>query len=62
MTPIEDLPTPAVLIDLDVLEANIAAMQARAQDAGVKLRPHGKTHKSPEIGRASCRERVFRTV
>lgn len=51
MTPIEDLPTPAVLIDLDVLEANIASMQARARDAGVKLRPHGKTHKSPEIGR-----------
>ena len=51
MTPIEDLPTPAVLIDLDVLERNIASMQARACESGVKLRPHAKTHKSPEVAR-----------
>jgi D-serine deaminase-like pyridoxal phosphate-dependent protein len=51
MTPIEDLETPSVLIDLDVLEANIASMQARALAAGVKLRPHAKTHKSPEVAR-----------
>ena len=30
---------------------NIANMQARARAAGVKLRPHAKTHKSPEVGR-----------
>lgn len=51
MTPIEDLPTPAVLIDLDVVERNIASMQARARAAGVRLRPHAKTHKAPQIGR-----------
>ena len=51
MTPIEDLHTPAVLIDLDVLEANIARQAARAREAGVKLRPHAKTHKSPQIAR-----------
>ncbi|MEP6993171.1 MAG: alanine racemase [Acidobacteriota bacterium] len=51
MTPIEDLQTPSVLIDLDVLERNIASMQAHAGAAGVKLRPHAKTHKSPEVGR-----------
>ncbi len=51
MTPIEDLPTPAVLVDLDVVERNVAAMQARARAAGVKLRPHAKTHKAPQIGR-----------
>src|ERR1700682_5313972 len=51
MTPIEGLETPSVLIDLDVLEANIASMQARTRAAGVKLRPHAKTHKSLEIGR-----------
>ena len=51
MTPLEDLPTPAVLIDLDVVERNIGAMQERARRAGVKLRPHAKTHKSPEIAR-----------
>ncbi len=51
MKPIEDLPTPAVLIDLDVLERNIAGMQNRAREAGVGLRPHAKTHKSPEVAR-----------
>jgi D-serine deaminase-like pyridoxal phosphate-dependent protein len=45
-----DLATPAVLVDLDVLERNVARMAARAREAGVRLRPHAKTHKSPEIG------------
>jgi D-serine deaminase-like pyridoxal phosphate-dependent protein len=51
MTSIEDLPTPSVLVDLDVLESNVRGMQARAREAGLKLRPHAKTHKSPEVGR-----------
>lgn len=51
MQTLEDLPTPAVLIDLDILARNIARMQDRARAAGVKLRPHAKTHKSPEVGR-----------
>lgn len=50
-SPIEALATPAVLVDLDVLERNIARMAARAREAGVRLRPHAKTHKCPEIGR-----------
>jgi D-serine deaminase-like pyridoxal phosphate-dependent protein len=48
---LEDLSTPAVVVDLDVLERNISRMAARARDAGVHLRPHAKTHKCPEIGR-----------
>src|ERR1044071_381187 len=48
---IHDLPTPAVLVDLDVVERNLASMQARAKASGVKLRPHAKTHKAPLIGR-----------
>jgi len=48
---IDELPTPSILIDLDVLEKNIADMQGRARAAGVKLRPHAKTHKSPEVAR-----------
>ena len=48
---LHDLPTPAVLIDLDVLESNIARQAARAREAGVALRPHSKTHKSPQIAR-----------
>jgi D-serine deaminase-like pyridoxal phosphate-dependent protein len=51
MQTLDDLPTPAVLIDLDVLERNVLRMQERARAAGVKLRPHAKTHKSPEVGR-----------
>ncbi len=48
---IEALQTPAVLVDLDVLERNISRMADCARAAGVKLRPHAKTHKIPEIGR-----------
>ncbi|HXM77554.1 MAG TPA: alanine racemase, partial [Thermoanaerobaculia bacterium] len=51
MTAIEDLPTPAVLVDLAVVEGNLARMAEAARRAGVKLRPHAKTHKLPEIGR-----------
>src|SRR3954471_2218426 len=44
-----DLDTPAVYIDLDVLERNITTMQARCRVWGVGLRPHAKTHKIAEI-------------
>ena len=47
----DDLDTPALLFDLDVVERNIAEMAAVAQEAGVRLRPHTKTHKSPELAR-----------
>jgi D-serine deaminase-like pyridoxal phosphate-dependent protein len=47
----DELPTPSVLVDIDVLERNIADMQRRAREAGVRLRPHAKTHKAPEIAR-----------
>lgn len=48
---VAELPTPALLLDLDVLEANLARMQARCDALGVALRPHAKTHKSPEVAR-----------
>lgn len=48
---IAELETPAVLIDLDVLERNIKLMAELAKHAGVKLRPHFKTHKSIWIAR-----------
>ena len=51
MKPVEDLETPAVLVDLDVVERNIAAMAERARRHRVRLRPHAKTHKIPEIAR-----------
>src|SRR5437667_12606682 len=45
----ESVDTPALLIDLDVLDRNIAAMAALAANTGIALRPHVKTHKSPLI-------------
>ncbi len=48
---VADLPTPALLLDLDVLERNLARMAERARALGVALRPHVKTHKCLEIGR-----------
>ena len=49
--PLDDLDTPSLVIDLDALERNIGEMAAVARAAGVRLRPHTKTHKSPEIAR-----------
>src|SRR5262245_46756727 len=44
-----EVPTPALLLDLDRFERNIQRMAAHVQAAGKKLRPHAKTHKCPEI-------------
>ena len=46
-----DLATPALLIDLNAFEHNVSKMTAHAKAAGRRLRPHGKTHKCPEIAR-----------
>lgn len=45
------IPTPALVLDLEVLERNIAATAERARRAGIRWRPHAKTHKCVEIGR-----------
>ena len=45
------LDTPALCIDLDALERNVAAMAAHARAVGIALRPHVKTHKSVRIAR-----------
>jgi D-serine deaminase-like pyridoxal phosphate-dependent protein len=47
----ERLQTPALVIDLDAFERNIAKMMAHAKKVGIGLRPHSKTHKSAEIAR-----------
>jgi len=51
MTPTtkEEMETPALLIDLDFLEYNIATMAKFINDKKAKLRPHFKTHKCPTI-------------
>jgi D-serine deaminase-like pyridoxal phosphate-dependent protein len=45
------LNTPVLVLDLDSLDRNIAAMAALAREHGVALRPHAKTHKSADIGK-----------
>lgn len=45
------LQTPALVLDLDIFERNLAHMTAHAKRHGVGLRPHAKTHKSVEIAK-----------
>ena len=51
MTAFTDLQTPAVLIDLDRVEANLKRTQDYADTHGLKLRPHIKTHKLPRFAK-----------
>ncbi|HSH75795.1 MAG TPA: DSD1 family PLP-dependent enzyme [Longimicrobiales bacterium] len=46
-----ELDTPALCVDLDALEANLATMQATMVRNRIASRPHAKTHKCPEIAR-----------
>src|SRR3546814_9730739 len=46
---LEEVDTPALLIDLDALERNLARMARAVEGSGARLRPHSKTHKSPVI-------------
>src|SRR5258708_4581852 len=46
-----DLDTPALCVDLDKLERNIAAMKAKLAPTGVASPPHAKTHKCPAIAK-----------
>lgn len=48
---VDRIDTPALVIDLDAMERNLAAMAAFAHAHGVKLRPHAKMHKSAAIAR-----------
>lgn len=46
-----DLPTPAPLVDLETLHANIDTMAAFFRDRPARLRPHVKTHRAPAVAR-----------
>ena len=48
---IQDLDTPAVLIDADILDRNLRRMASYCSAHHITLRPHTKTHKMPEIAR-----------
>jgi len=49
--PLADVDTPSLIIDLNAFERNLKKMADFVAKAGVRLRPHAKTHKSPVIGR-----------
>lgn len=51
VSPYSHLDTPSLIVDLDIMRANLRFMQDKADRFGVKLRPHTKTHKMPEIAR-----------
>ena len=53
--PISELDTPALLVDLDILEANIAQMASDIKERGANWRPHSKANKSPVIGHRELR-------
>ena len=46
-----ELDTPALCVDLDALERNLAVMQSAVVRNGIAVRPHAKTHKCPAIAR-----------
>jgi D-serine deaminase-like pyridoxal phosphate-dependent protein len=45
----DELDTPALLVDLEVMDANIARVARACREHGVNWRPHAKSHKTPEI-------------
>ena len=46
-----ELPTPALLVDLDILDHNLQTLATYMKGRPVSFRPHGKAHKSPAIGK-----------
>ena len=48
---IGDLETPAMVVDLDVMDRNLKRVADYAKEHELRLRPHTKTHKSPLLGR-----------
>jgi D-serine deaminase-like pyridoxal phosphate-dependent protein len=46
-----NIPTPALVVDIDVFESNVKTMADHCRAAKCGFRPHAKTHKCPEIAR-----------
>jgi D-serine deaminase-like pyridoxal phosphate-dependent protein len=51
LTLLDRIDTPSLVVDLDVLLANLREMSTICRDAGVELFPHAKTHRTVEYGR-----------
>ena len=48
---VSEIDTPALVVDLDILERNLCRVAEYTKAHGLRLRPHTKTHKSTRIGR-----------
>src|SRR5689334_13454634 len=48
---VSEIDTPALVVDLDIMERNIQRVACYARDNGLRLRPHTKTHKSVSLAR-----------
>jgi D-serine deaminase-like pyridoxal phosphate-dependent protein len=48
---VSEIDTPAIVVDLDVMERNLERVACYARDHGLRLRPHTKTHKSVSLAR-----------
>jgi D-serine deaminase-like pyridoxal phosphate-dependent protein len=46
---VADVETPALVVDLDILESNLDLMAAKVRASGLRLRPHAKSHKCPSL-------------
>src|SRR5271163_1972337 len=51
MTVIQDLDTPALIVDLDIMDRNLRRVADYCASHNLRLRPHTKTHKSILIGK-----------
>jgi D-serine deaminase-like pyridoxal phosphate-dependent protein len=47
---VSEIDTPALVVDLDILERNLQHVAGYAKEHGLRLRPHTKTHKSVRVG------------
>lgn len=48
---VSEIDTPALVVDLDIMERNLQRVADYTKQHGLRLRPHTKTHKSPRLGR-----------
>lgn len=54
-TPMEELDTPALVVDLEVMERNIATVHACFSQSSAKIRPHAGRHQCPQIAHRQVR-------
>ena len=57
--PLEEVESPALILDLDTFERNLKRLADAGRRLGVRLRPHAKTHKCPVIAKRSARPRPW---